>query len=154
MYGGYVDVLTGELVKTWETKLGSELSWSIVNTVETMDVFRATNMIGKKYNLGLNNLCDSYEVISAGISTIIMDDKTCKGNHSGVGYSNYYYVRDSDFANNLEGFIEHIADVRFVYELATPVHYSLEPQVLKTLQGVNNIWSNANGDLEISYYTH
>ena len=44
--------------------------------------------------------------------------------------------------------------VEIVYPLANPVHYSIDPITLKTLRGTNNIWSTANGNIELKYYTH
>lgn len=40
-----------------------------------------------------------------------------------------------------------------VYDLANPVHYQLAPQTIRTLKGINNIWSNA-GNVEVKYWTH
>lgn len=41
-----------------------------------------------------------------------------------------------------------------VYELATPIHYPLTPTLIKSLKGANTIWSDMNGNLEISYWKH
>lgn len=57
------------------------------------------------------------------------------------------YTTKDDFVANLTGNI--------AYKLKTPqLVTTLEPQVIRTLQGVNNIWSNANGNLEIAYWKH
>lgn len=153
IYGGYVDLLNGELVKTWDTYLGSDLTWTIYTDFSGGYVFRATNFTGKLLTADINYYCNSYTPIRSWGLLVDAPDKTCRGNPSSQ-YKNYFYVKDSDYANNLEGFIEHIANARFVYELETPVHYTIEPQTLKTLQGVNNIWSNANGNIEIAYWKH
>ena len=47
---------------------------------------------------------------------------------------------------------EHKVQVSFT--MKTPIRYTLSPQTLKTLKGINNIWSNANGPVDIQYYTH
>ena len=44
--------------------------------------------------------------------------------------------------------------LQFVYRLATPNTYPIDPQTLKALRGMNNIWSDANGNIEVSFYTH
>lgn len=41
-----------------------------------------------------------------------------------------------------------------VYELTTPITYSITPQIIKSLKGANTIWSDMNGNLEISYWKH
>lgn len=46
------------------------------------------------------------------------------------------------FANN---------NVQFVYELATPTTYQLTPQVIATLRGQNNVWSE-QGNIELAYH--
>lgn len=45
--------------------------------------------------------------------------------------------------------------LQICYELATPVTYTLTPQeALRTLRGENNIWSDANGAISATYWTH
>lgn len=45
--------------------------------------------------------------------------------------------------------------VQVCYELATPVLVgTISPIQLKTLIGQNNIWSNANGDVDVRYWKH
>ena len=36
----------------------------------------------------------------------------------------------------------------------TPQVYPLTPQTLKTLKGINNIFSDANGNVDVTYWTH
>ena len=43
---------------------------------------------------------------------------------------------------------------QFMLHLRTPQVYHLSPQTLHSLRGTNNIWSNANGPVEIKYWTH
>ena len=44
--------------------------------------------------------------------------------------------------------------VAFTYKLATPNIYPLTIQALKTLKGINNIFSDANGNVDVTYWTH
>ena len=44
--------------------------------------------------------------------------------------------------------------VELCAELATPIEYDLTPQQLKTLKGLNNIWSDTNGNVDVKYWTH
>lgn len=41
-----------------------------------------------------------------------------------------------------------------VYKLADPIHYQLTPQQLLTLKGINNVYSDTNGQTEIKYWKH
>ena len=40
------------------------------------------------------------------------------------------------------------------YKLSEPVIFHLTPYSIKTLEGINNIWSNTNGTVSIKYWTH
>ena len=40
------------------------------------------------------------------------------------------------------------------YRLETPVVYTLAPQTVKALKGANNVWSNANGEIDVVYWAH
>ena len=40
------------------------------------------------------------------------------------------------------------------YKLATPITYQLTPQSLKSLRGLNNILTNANGNIDVKFYSH
>lgn len=44
--------------------------------------------------------------------------------------------------------------VQFACDLLTPIVYNLSPITVKTLREINNIRSNANGNIEVSYWTH
>ena len=41
-----------------------------------------------------------------------------------------------------------------VYELTAPIAHQLTPETIKTLKGVNNIWSNTNGNIEVKFWKH
>ena len=44
--------------------------------------------------------------------------------------------------------------LEFVYELAEPVTYTLTGKTFTALKGYNNIWTNAGGNVEVTYWTH
>ena len=69
------------------------------------------------------------------------------------GTYNNILVRDTRY-ETIEDYIENMPDGEFAYVLTTPNTYTLTPEIIKTLKGVNNIWSNANGNVEVSYYSH
>jgi hypothetical protein len=44
---------------------------------------------------------------------------------------------------------------QYCYPLAAPVAYALTPtEALRTLRGKNNLWSDANGAISATYWTH
>lgn len=66
-------------------------------------------------------------------------------------------VRSEAVAPNLEAWRTYIAEntVTFVYPLATPQTYALSAvQVAQMLQGVNNVWMDANGTVQATYYAN
>ena len=69
-----------------------------------------------------------------------------------------YCVNVSDILsdNTLNGWKAYLAShpLDIVIPLETPIEYPLTPQTLKTLKGTNSIWSDANGPIEITYWTH
>ena len=70
----------------------------------------------------------------------------------GTGGSTNIYVHDST-VSDLTEFRTAISGIQLVYELATPVTYTLtEQQALVLLKGENNIWSSiTNGTLSLTY---
>lgn len=37
---------------------------------------------------------------------------------------------------------------------AEPIHYTLTPQQILTFKGINNVYSDTNGQMEIKYWKH
>lgn len=51
-------------------------------------------------------------------------------------------------------FIIEMNNVQIVGKATTPTIYNLNYQPFKTFKGINNIWSSANGTVDIKYWTH
>ena len=61
------------------------------------------------------------------------------------------YIRDDRF-NNTTDFENAISGIQIIVKLATPVEIDLtELEVIETLNGVNNVWSDTNGVNTIKY---
>lgn len=160
IYGGYVDFGKGELVKEWGSVLGSSLGWFKGSAYP----YFATN----KLNSGNSSLpsiawpdvsimCESYRTFPSRNNTDAFYDDVSNytvwqhGNVSGT--VKQIRVKDTRY-ETLEDFNASIANVRFVYKLETPITYQLTPQQLKALKGTNNIWSDANGNIDVKYWKH
>ena len=65
-----------------------------------------------------------------------MDDKSM------LRYGGFIYIRDTSYTD-VTSFTAAVSGVQLVYELATPSDFQREPQPVSTLEGENNIWSNA-----------
>ena len=153
LYGGYVDLVSGELWKTHKeiTFNGSE-AWGIYENTNYGNSFYIT--INDKKISESSSLCDryknknrSYGVAGSGQYGIFCDHETIK---------RLYFKAPDSSITTLQQFKTWLStnNLFVVYELATPIEYSLAPSTLKTLRGQNNIWSNANGNIEVQFYSH
>ena len=170
IYGGYVDLSKGELVQTYNK---ITLDGVTTNCKVNSDYSNDTYIIGGvvyltptgtvDYSSGYRSklFCNNTPLIGAGDQELnTLPFIRTIGN--GAQYLRIYvaYTADhpeldttqkrKDYVNNyLE---EHPTTI--VYQLKTPIVYQLTPTQLKTLRGTNNIWSNANGPIEVKYWTH
>ena len=53
-------------------------------------------------------------------------------------------------------FLNAYGEISIAYSLQEKYYteYDIGPVTLKTLRGINNIWSDANGNIDLSYWTH
>lgn len=138
-YGGYLDLVNGELVGTYtyQTFDGDE-PWSVYGSDVYRFALQPSNGFPKKKNGQNNVICDSY---------------------SAHGYNSNYYVALSGTqalyptAQDLKDALSQ-NPIHACYELLEPVHYQLTPQQLLTFKGENNIWSNTNGQIEVKFWTY
>lgn len=160
IYGGYVDLVSGELTAEWSSVLGSSLAWFKGSVYP----YFATN----KLNSGNSSLpgiawpdvsiiCDSYRTFpSRNNNDSFYDnisDYTVWQHGNVAGSVRQIRVKDTRY-ETLEDFNASIANVSFGYKLATPITYPLSPEIIKALKGVNNIWSDANGNIDVKYWKH
>lgn len=144
VYGGYVDLVTGKLVAEWGIVDISELArWTYS---ERYGGYFSGLLSGRKY--GNNIICSCFQTSSV---TYVagMPDFSILGNAT----SNAVFVRDPTYTDATE-FVAARTGQKLAYQLATPITYQLTPTQLKSLRGVNNIWSDANGDTTVKYWTH
>lgn len=146
VYGGTVDVVTGELtVDRASVDLGTltnsgDTGWKYITNDGTP--YFCVYLTGKKP--GLNMLCSAYGTSQTTGTGSLADKKIgASSNDTRV------YLRDSAYTD-LNTFISAMSGVQLVYELATPPTIQLTPQEIRTLLGTNNIWSDT-GDTEVTY---
>ena len=145
VYGGTLDVVTGELVATWGSVTfdGSE-NWSIYASGETYQCFTKglTKKVGWK-----TSKTDSFVNVDYAFSNnrygIYCDHPT----------NNQIYFRQPNadvvtIANWKQWLNSN--PIQVVYELATPQTYQLTPTEVDTLLGQNNVWSDV-GNVYVKY---
>ena len=150
VYGGYVDLVSGVLVATHGFKDLSNLNWSY-DTSGAYPYFYA-NLMDAYRSIGvITTFCSAYESIAdakyvdfrAGNYNLKICMSTQSANPQ-VMVQDSSYSAANDFKNALSG-------VQFVYTLKNPVTYQLTRQAVAMLKGTNNVWSNADGDVSLTY---
>lgn len=149
IYGGYVDLINGKLYSTYRKLNLANVTWYNFSghTIHFASILeRPANGL-----IFSNMLTPKINTIAPG--------------QTGIGYYNdrdnerkrIYVQKNEAVTNDTEfrtWFAETYPDAYIIYELETPIEYPLTSQQLKTLQGINNIWSNTNGNVEVKYWTH
>ena len=146
VYGGTLDVVSGKLVvdRASVTYDGDE---SFDDYGLGSDHYCAVALISNKKTGYQTSICDSFQNIDGAFG------RTDYGIYSDHQTLNQIYFRmpNPNVTTKAE-FLEWLSEnpMHLVYELATPVTYQLTPQEIKTLLGVNNIWSDA-GNTAVTY---
>ena len=146
VYGGELDVMTGKLTVDREifTFTGNE-SWSAYTAWGSDHTYstRLTSLSTPKQNADV--LSEIYKKITQA--------EALGGTATGIFLRNDtkdFYVSDPNLANADAAKAEFPSGSVIVYELATPVEYTLTAAELTTLLGTNNIWSDT-GDTSVDY---
>lgn len=153
VYGGYIDLINGELVEKYNfINIDYSKPWGAT----TNYLYRYDNLpssIGGR-NMYVKTLCshriNPYDVTAAvtvgAQGYISVGKKFCEmvGIEMTSDAFNQYLVEQNNNGTPLE----------ICYLLATPIHYQLTPQQLLTFKGENNIWSDTNGQTEVKFWTH
>jgi len=154
VYGGTLDLLSGELVVDMAmVDLGS-LNWNKGSGSTNVIRFYTTTIsqLVKRYAVTElpNFVCSIFVAETenkeyAGIikNAITVNPIGTLSVYSPIGYEDL----------DATAFQAAMSGVQLVYELATPTTYQLTAQTLKSLRGVNNIWSDA-GDTTVKYWGH
>lgn len=141
VYGGYVDLISGELVAEYESVSVLWSEWTFGEDLgnNTRKVYSTTHKSigGNAQDTSLCNLTNNY-LWSNSIDTP------------------HFYVANNgnSLYTILPNTLSENQEVQITYKLAEPIHYSLTPQQLLTFKGENNIWSNTNGQTEVKFWTH
>lgn len=149
VYGGYLKLLTGELTGTHLCIKGSDAQWY---GTATAHVFISDDIPNIKYvatNQRKSLICENYKTTPNIVLSVDMRNNEITQNNSG----GKLMIRDNRYtATKPDVFIADVANVKFVYELATPITYQLTPTQIATLLGVNNIWADTGDIAECKYY--
>ena len=135
VYGGWVDLISGEVCEEWKSIALESLDWS-----GSGNRARASNSI----NLEIPNYTIAPDFIAE--------------KYYAAPYSTQLTSHPSGIALGSAGFIayydgETLPNGKMVYKLSESTTYHLAPTSLQTFLGQNNIWSNADY-VEVEYDLH
>ena len=153
-YGGYIDFTTGEFVKEYDciTFTGNE-NWNYNRTVTTLGVEKH-----ELYSNALDSVAafDTPSKCKSNIAVVHSGDNRAADISIGFGTPSYAFfvsINSSLCDGTADSFKAYLSEhpLQVVYPLKTPVRYQITPHALKTLKGINNVWSNGGGTVEVSY---
>lgn len=160
VYGGYVDLVSGELVAEWERQFVDKNSqigifpWGGIMT-DNVSGQEYASVLFRRGSLGrpVNNAwqycyCDKLPLASGRvINTAYMYD--------GDIYGACISLPTSLIGTTIEEVKAYMENntFDFVYKLRSPIRYQLTPTQIKALKGINNVYSDAD-NINVTYYRH
>lgn len=163
VYGGYVDLVSGELVVEYASIVltGAEEGWQFYGAeIEGGHIFsnsKITNRIGGT-QCPTEEFCTHFPM-SRNWKTIL---NTCIVGESGL----IGFTVDNSIAETVEEFTQFLAEqyangtpVQLVYKIYISYYtnyiiHQLTPQQLTALRGTNAIYFNTNGQIDIKYWIY
>ena len=151
VYSGTVDVVTGVGEITWGACDMADTR--VVSWLRQSDgIFRGS--VARAYGSRKFNIISSmYKTYTGDHSTGTNIEALVAANGDGI-YSNAgsatFFVADSRFTDETS-FIAAVTGQTLCYERATPIPISLTPQEVQSLAGDNNLWSDANQPITVTY---
>lgn len=150
VYGGYVDIVKGEVVVEWTNlDLGTK-TWTYGSadnnfyTTSPSDAFSVYRFNDENNPV----MCTAYKSSAA-----FVGDQIITMNNRQTGTSAVIRIRNSNFTDSDE-FKTSLNGTLLYYKLADPIHYPISETELKTFLDRNNLWSNTNDITEVSYQIH
>jgi len=148
VYGGYIDLVSGELKVTHElvTYEGSnDENWGLNENYNLFNI--SIPSIYRVEQTPSSNLFKGLEPQSA-------SNLSTKENGSFALYSTFGGINiKTDVAADVADFKTYLNNnnMQVVYKLATPITYQLTPTQIKSLLGTNNAWCDT-GDVTLEYF--
>lgn len=154
VYSGTVDVVTGVVTVThrYFTLTGSTSGLSkqqIGSTGHYRIRFYTSGAKNPGANKAFNGVCDTYKPTAT-------DNVYRREMGIGIQAGDVAFFYDPQF-DSADVTLDDVKtwlnsnNVHLVYERAAPLTIQLTPQEVSSLLGENNMWSNANGDLTVTY---
>lgn len=153
IYGGYVDLVTGEVWRTWKgVDLGLQ-SWAKRSENQNRQVWEAyfsdakfETYMSAAYQA--NAKCSEFDLTTSNGSWTVGKFAPAMEGQKQVFI---FVFPPNSFSTGTEC-AEAMDGVQLAYELASPVLITtLTPQQINAIKGNNTMWSDGNGDCEVTY---
>ncbi len=163
LYGGYIDLIKGELVKTYTTVDLSIATWNVSDAANGL--FFTNNFLVYGAYKGPDQIPDLFcdQMIIKTRNEFADKSLLPDAGDYWIGISvnnngyNFILIQSPNLANKTTAEVKNAVNGICVY-FKMPAdkyqYYPIDPVILKTLRSANNIWSDANGQIELSYWTH
>ena len=139
VYGGYVDVAKGVLTVNKQS-IKKKLSEGTKSTGEVLDSY----LYNTPFPYGSTPVSSSAEKIC----------NLCTYSYAGASLGvPHFYCSGTVLVIYVPAGTDENTEIEVCAPIAEPLVYSLTPTQLSTIKGLNNIYSNANGAIEMSYYS-
>ena len=155
IYGGTLDVVTGELVVDRAMiTIDGTTEWGGSNTRQ---LYTQVNSLKKIENYENDMFCDTLPVAKSQVY-LPTDGYEITGYYDRYGRypgRNWIYTVCATVTQTNElaaYYAAHPAHV--VYRLQTPITYHLTPQQILSLVGTNMVFSDTNGECDVTYWVH
>lgn len=137
VYGGSLNVTTGELTVTYQSIKIKDMNWTASG-----DFFYSSLPL-KKYG-NTTFLCECLRVVDvAGVAQMVNGD--IKGHNSNTNM----YIKNTAWST-VSDLVAAIGDYLIVYELREPISVQLTPTQINNLLGLNNLYSDT-GDITVKH---
>ena len=157
LYGGYIDLVSGKLVAThkkvllntsnqWFTQVSGNYTFYYYN------VTMSDRYVHDKFEITCSIAPDGYSMENQNTNLWHVQFNTSAGYYPILMWNNVDYTAPVTLAELKT--LSANNQVSICYPLANPIEYQLTPQNIMSFLGQNTIWSNANGGIEIKYWTH
>jgi len=146
VYGGTLGVVSGKLVVDRAMVDLGTLAWNYEASIPRFYTSGINSVVKKVDNVSVANCVSSMFKVTSFNDLYIYSKQngTMSVNDAGT-----LSIIDNAYSDT-ESFRTAMSGVQLCYELATPTEIQLTPQEVRTLLGVNNIWSDG-GDMEVEY---
>lgn len=149
VYGGTLDVVNGKMtVETVKYTFNGTENWNVTSSIAWRGTLYST---GGTIKPNANNaskvgvVCDYFKEVTP-------NEAYSKSVGIAVDPNGYVFIVPTGESLTVDSFKAWLAEhnVTAVFPLATPFELTLTPEQISTLQGTNNVWSDA-GDVTVEY---